>query len=1053
MKYRLGIDMGSTSLGWCAVKLDNNNQPCDIIDMGVRIFPDGRDAKSKQPLSVTRREKRSARRRRDRYIERRNKLLNALIKYGLMPKDKTQRKNIELIDPWKARADSAKKQVPLFELGRALFHINQRRGFKSNRILDDTSDSELTGMKGGIQDLQEKLNGQTAGQFLYEKHKNKETVRLRPNTVKGKNEWDFYISREMMEHEVKTILTYQAKFYPEILTSEIQQELTEIIIEQRPLKIPEPGWCTLIEGEKRGRQGYPDIQKFRIFQEVANLQLKKYTHDDPELTKQQKDIILKELTTNFAEVNKNGLLTWAKIKKLANLNRASSFNLEELGRKGLSCDLTSFRLSDDTAFGAEWFELDLATQNQVVDKIVTVANKNDLKSWLSDNFDLSDSKLKAIGSAKLPQGYASISLKAAEKINPHMKSGLTYDKACKKEGIDHSQFHTGEVYNDGDLPYYGQLLQRYVLGGDRSLGKDATPEEYYGKINNPTVHIALNQLKTVVNALIKQLGSAPEEIHLELARELPLGAEQYSKLERDLRKGRDDNERINEELEKLGVVQNYQNRMKYKLWEDLAESPNERCCPFTGDIISSHDIFNSVYEVEHLLPFSLSYDDSRANKVLSHRDANRLKGNQSPYEAFGHSPEGYSWDEIIARVENFANKSKRWRFEPNAWDKWKGENGDLLARMLNDTRYMTRVAREYMTYACHKDKVVAVTGQLTSMLRHHWGLNSLISEDDRKDRSDHRHHAIDALVVACTSRNTLNKVSKASKRAHDTSKLLEKLEYPFQGFERPKIQDLVDDIVISYKPDHGKPNGSTTIGSLHEETYYGRISDGRKKNTGIYATRKPFLNIENKEKKVLEVANRTIRDDLLEKLSTKPTNKQWQDFLAQYAKKHNVRRVRVHIEKSDDVMIPVKDKTGKPYRYVQGGNNYCADIWCTDKGKKAGKWQSEIISMFDAHQPDFTPQWRKDNPTAWRVMRLQINDMVAFENDGIKEIRRVKKIRTDGRVYLRNHLIAKEEGDKLSIGAPASTLQKMNARKIYVDPLGKVKDPGHARKAHKIKKE
>lgn len=275
MKYRLGIDMGSTSLGWCAVKLDDNNQPCDIIDMGVRIFPDGRDAKSKQPLSVTRREKRSARRRRDRYIERRNKLLNALIKYGLMPKDKAERKKVEKIDPWKARAESATKQVPLFELGRALFHINQRRGFKSNRILDDTSDSELTGMKGGIQELQEQLNGKTVGQFLYEKHKNKDTVRLRPNSVKGKNEWDFYISREMMEQEVKTILSHQSQYYPENLTPNIQQELMDIIIEQRPLQIPEPGWCTLIEGEKKRSLGLSRNTKVQNFSGSRKLAIEK----------------------------------------------------------------------------------------------------------------------------------------------------------------------------------------------------------------------------------------------------------------------------------------------------------------------------------------------------------------------------------------------------------------------------------------------------------------------------------------------------------------------------------------------------------------------------------------------------------------------------------------------------------------------------------------------------------------------------------------------------------------------------------------------------------
>ncbi len=1049
MKYRLGIDMGSTSLGWAMVSLDDNDQPVDLIDLGVRIFPDGREAKTHRPLSVIRREKRGARRRRDRYLERRNKLIEKLIEKGLMPQEKKARKQLEHLDPYACRAKAVLQKLPLYHIGRALFHINQRRGFKSNRIADVDADTEVQGMKAAIERMARELDGRTVGQYLYEKHQRRDTVRLRPQRNGNSNDWDFYISREMIDDEVTRILDFQKQFYPDVLTPEYCQQLRSIIVDQRPLKIPEPGWCTLLEGEKRARLAYPEVQHFRILQEVNNLHLKRFSPSNPDITDEQRNILVEELTHNFQHVNKQGMLTWAKIRKMLGLSRAAKFNLDELGRKGLSCDTTSHRLSNPEYFGSRWWTLTDDEKNELVDKLATEPNKDVLEQWLATRFKLDAETAKKLANTRLAQGYGSVSLAAIRRLLPHLRAGMTYDKACAAEGIEHSDLHTGEIFINGDLPYYGQLLRRYVIGGDQSFDPHKEPEKHYGKITNPTVHIALNQLRVVINALVRKYGP-PSEIHIELARELPLGERGLSQLKSDIARGRKENERIDEELRKIGVVPNYANRMKFKLWEDLAEQPHERCCPFTGKVISLSALFSDEFEVEHLLPFSLSFDDSRANKVISHRDANRFKSNRSPYEAFGDSPPGYDWNAIIARVDNFANPHKKWRFQPDAWEIWKKNNGDVIARMLNDTRYMTRVAREYLSYACPKHKVVSVTGQLTALLRHHWGLNRLLSVEDVKERGDHRHHAIDALVVACTSRSALQKVSTAARMAQSTDRLLERLEKPYPKFAFEKLKERIDTLVVSYKPDHGKPKPGMTVGQLHEETYYGRLGDSDKKGYGIYVTRRPFTQIEPEAKKINEIANIQIREDLLaahERL--KGNKKEWQRFLQDYAQANNVRRVRVHIQKSDDVMIPIKDKAGKPYRYVQGGSNYCADIWCTDKGPKAGKWQCEVISMFDAHQPDFRPRWRTEHPTAWRVMRLQINDTVALEENGQRILMRVKKINSDGRVYLRQLNIAIEKGDSLSKGAPASTLQRLNARKIFVSPIGEVKDPGHARKSDK----
>ena len=87
LKYRLGLDLGTNSIGWCMLRLNNNNEPVAVMKSGVRIFHDGRNEKTKEPLAVVRRNARSIRRNLDRKISRRNHLLNTLIKYGLLPLD------------------------------------------------------------------------------------------------------------------------------------------------------------------------------------------------------------------------------------------------------------------------------------------------------------------------------------------------------------------------------------------------------------------------------------------------------------------------------------------------------------------------------------------------------------------------------------------------------------------------------------------------------------------------------------------------------------------------------------------------------------------------------------------------------------------------------------------------------------------------------------------------------------------------------------------------------------------------------------------------------
>ena len=141
--YRLGLDLGTNSIGWAAVQLDHGGEPCGLLDIGVRIFPDGRDATSEASNAVQRRVARGQRRRRDRYLSRRNRLMQALVSCGLMPDDAAARKELEKqLDPYALRARALDQRLEAFELGRALFHLDQRRGFKSNRKAGDNKEED-----------------------------------------------------------------------------------------------------------------------------------------------------------------------------------------------------------------------------------------------------------------------------------------------------------------------------------------------------------------------------------------------------------------------------------------------------------------------------------------------------------------------------------------------------------------------------------------------------------------------------------------------------------------------------------------------------------------------------------------------------------------------------------------------------------------------------------------------------------------------------------------------------------------------------------------------
>ena len=149
MRYRLALDLGTTSIGWAMLRLDQQDRPCAVIRAGVRIFNDGRVPKTGEALAVQRRLARQQRRTRDRSLRRKNKLINMLVRFGFFPENLAERKSLERLNPYELRAKGLEHQLKPEEFARALFHLAQRRGFKSNRKTD-RGDAESGVMKTAI---------------------------------------------------------------------------------------------------------------------------------------------------------------------------------------------------------------------------------------------------------------------------------------------------------------------------------------------------------------------------------------------------------------------------------------------------------------------------------------------------------------------------------------------------------------------------------------------------------------------------------------------------------------------------------------------------------------------------------------------------------------------------------------------------------------------------------------------------------------------------------------------------------------------------------------
>jgi CRISPR-associated endonuclease Csn1 len=1042
MRYRLSLDLGSTSLGWAMIRLDRAHAPIAVIKAGVRIFSNSRDNKGAS-LAVTRREKRAMRRRRDRLLKRKARMMRTLIAHNFFPASEADRKKLEPLNPYELRAKGLDEALTPAEFGRALFHINQRRGFKSNRKTDK-KENDSGALKAAIAALRSQLGDQnrTVGEWLNNRLKADKTVRARYRQKRvpkegGKDSihksYDLYIDRKMIEDEFDHLWAKQAELNPSLFNEVARAELKDCLLFQRPLKPVKPGRCTLLPDEERAPLALPSQQRFRILQEVNNLRLL-----DEHLA--EKMLTLEQRNTLVDALERNGKSSFTALKKLLGLRGSTQFNLEDVKREELKGNQTSATLSKPTLFGEQWFEFSEDLQDEIVMRLVAEENEATLVRWLMNSTGIDEARAEEVAGTSLAEGYGSLSLAALRRILPALRSDvITYDKAVKLAGFEHHSalrpnveisgrttareqldIETGEIKTFhvwNELPYYGEALQRHV-GFGTGVPTDSI-EKRFGKIANPTVHIGLNQVRTVVNALIAKYGH-PEEVIVEVARDLKQSRDQREEETKRQAENQKRNARLRKEIaEVLNISEENvkaNDLQKMILWEELSSDVADRRCPYSGVQISKTMVLSNQIEIEHILPFSQTLDDSLNNKTVATVQANRIKGNRTPWEARDDfDAAGWSYEGIEHRAERMP-RAKRYRFAVDGYQKWLREDKGFLARALNDTRYLSRVAREYVSLICPQATRV-IPGQMTAILRAKFGLNDILGLQGEKNRNDHRHHAVDACVIGVTDQGLLQRFAQASASARERTlgKLVDRMPDPWPNY-REHVRRAVERIWVSHKPEHDY------AGEMFDATIYS--SGGYSRSAAKTRSVIPF--------------------------SARPSH---------------AGAVARHVSREGN---PV------PYKGLLSNSNYCLEV----VRAQAGAWLGEVVPTYIAYQVVA----RAKDPQAWclslrnpnravsgndLVMRLMIGDAVRLLLKGQLLTLRVMKINSSGSITMVKlneanisaryaaKLAAqklKANGQKYDVAAlednffqqafSASSLKSCSARRVTVSPSGEINDPG-----------
>lgn len=813
-----GLDIGIASVGWAV--LGQNR----IIDLGVRCFDKAETADKGEPLNLARRAARLLRRRLRRRAWRLTKLARMLKREGIISDvnllKQSPSKGTPAAQPWQLRVEALDRRLEAEEWARVLYHLCKHRGFHwMSKAEEKKADEDKEGgavKKGlaGTKKLMQEKNYRTAaemvlGEFIKQAVDDNQTPKFDkagnpiPQGAARNKRGDYSkaLSRVLLAEELKSLFEQQRKLGNPHASDNIEAAIlgngerkSGMFWAQKPALSGQDllnmlGKCTFEKDEYRAPKASFTAERHAWLTRLNNLRIVvdgktrplndaerrialplPYEKSELKYTKLRKALVKAGLSDEFRFAG----LAYPSDKQKTE-EKAKDPEDEKLvnlpGWQELRKTLQTAGLE------TEWQKISVAaldSQPQLLDdlaKILSVYKEDEEVKRELGKLDLPNKArmVEALLSVRFNK-FSNLSLKTLYNILPHMEAGLRYDEACMQAGYHHSQLHKVGAGEHKYLPpfYAGRDSQgRLKFNEDLDIPR------------NPVVLRALNQARKVVNALIKVYGP-PHGIHIEMARDLSKPFDERRDIKKAQEEFRDRNEKdraaFNTEYNTSGELKG----RDFEKWQLYREQYGK--CAYSQDALDINRLFEMGYvEIDHALPYSRSFDDSKNNRVLVLAAENRNKGNMTPYEYLKGKENSDRWRQFVAFVESnkIYRQAKRNRLLKKDFGETEAQG--FRDRNLNDTRYICRFFKNYverylkLADTSEAKRCVVVSGQLTAFLRARWGLVKVRSDSDR-------HHALDAAVVAACSHGMVKRLSDYSRR-----KELEKVREGFIDMETGEI--------------------------------------------------------------------------------------------------------------------------------------------------------------------------------------------------------------------------------------------------------------------------
>ena len=779
--YAIGLDIGITSVGWAALALDAEERPCGILDLGSRIFDAAEQPKTGESLAAPRRAARSARRRLRRHRHRNERIRNLLTSSGLVSEEELNSLfDGQLEDIYALRVKGLDAPLSRGEFARVLLHISQRRGFKSNRKNPSSKEDGalLAAVNENLQRMEEH-GYRTVGEML-----------LRDKTFEGhkRNKGGSYlttVTRDMVADEVRKIFAAQRSFGSAFAGEELEERYLAILLSQRSFDEGPGGnspyggnqiermvgTCTFFPEEPRAAKATYSFEYFSLLEKVNHIRI--VTGGTAQkLTDEQRNLILR-----LAHTSKD--VSYAKIRSTLGLSENQLFNIryangtpEEVEKKEKLGALKAYhqmRTAIDANAKGRFAMLPVAQRNAIGTALTLYKTSGKIREYLKAA-GVEDIDIDALESVGNFSKFGHISVKACDMLIPFLEQGMNYNDACAAAGIN---------FKGHD-------------GSERTHFLHPT-EEDYEDVTSPVVRRAISQTVKVINAIIRKQGQSPTFINIELAREMAKDFQERNKLKKENDENRARNERL---LERIRTEYGKTNPtgldlVKLRLYEEQGG-----VCMYSLKQMSLEKLFAPNYaEVDHIIPYSLSFDDSRKNKVLVLAEENRNKGNRIPLQYL----KGKRRDDFIVWVNGNVRdfRKRRLLLKETLTDE---DTAGFKERNLQDTKTMSRFLLNYIadnlefapSAKGRKKTVTAVNGAVTAYMRKRWGITKIREDGDL-------HHAADAVVIACVTDGMIREITKYAQFREceymqtedgslavdpDSGEVLRQFPYPWKDFRK-----------------------------------------------------------------------------------------------------------------------------------------------------------------------------------------------------------------------------------------------------------------------------